>query len=215
MTARSPAGKSGRPAKVPGEKPTRERIFDAAVSLFAERGYDRTSIRDIAGAVGITESAVYRHYPSKESILDAIFTYVESRVYSPLPPARVGGGSERSIFRDMLEGLPRYIMADPSLVRIIHILFMEMHHNEKIRDYMRNEYGVRADDYTEAVFHKQMEENRIRSCDPRALAEIFNAFRFAWLWQTFILDYGKPRKTEEMEEDLQGPIGFFETILKP
>ncbi len=174
MTARSPAGKSGRPAKIPGEKPTRERIFDAAVGLFAERGYDRTSIRDIAGAVGICESAVYRHYPSKESILDAIFAYIESRVYSPLPPARRGEEAEHSIFRDMLEGLPRYIMADPSLVRIVHILFMEMHHNEKIRDYMRKEYGMRADDYTEAVFRKQMEEHRIRSCDPRALAEVFN-----------------------------------------
>jgi AcrR family transcriptional regulator len=54
--------KSGRPALVPGEKSTKEKIFDAAVELFAERGYDGVSIRDIAKAVGIRESSVYKHF---------------------------------------------------------------------------------------------------------------------------------------------------------
>jgi len=114
----------------------------------------------------------------------------------------------------MLEGLPRYLMADPSLVKIIHILFIELHHNEKIRDYMQNEYGERADDYTEAVFRKQMEEGRIRPCDPKALAKVFNAVRFAWLYQTFILDYSTPLEIAVMEKDLQVPIGFFDNLLK-
>jgi len=215
MTVKTSMGKTGRPAKVLGEKPTRDKIFDAAVNLFAERSYDRTSVRDIAKAVGITESAVYRHYPSKESILEAISTYMETRVYTPLPPARrVGWDTETSIFRDMLEGLPRYIMADPFLIKIVHILFIEMHHNEKIRDYLKKEYGERADDYTEALFRKQMEEGKIRPCDPRSLAQIFNGFRFAWLYQTFILDYGKPLKIDRMEKDLQAPIELFEKLLK-
>ncbi len=214
MTEKTPMGKTGRPPKVPGEKPTRDRIFDAAIDLFAERGYDRTSVRDIARAVDITESAVYRHYPSKESILDAIFAYVETRVYTPLPPAR-SEGRDSSVFRDMLEGLPGYLMADPGLVRIIHILFIELHHNEKIREYIMKEYGGRADEYTEAVFRKQMEDGTIRPCDPLALARVFNAFRFAWLYQTFILDSGIPLETGRMEKDLQGPIGLFEELLKP
>jgi len=216
MTKKTSTGKTGRPVRVPGEKPTREKIFDAAVDLFAERGYDRTSVREIARTVGITESAVYRHYPSKESILEAIFSYMETRVYTPLAPARsAGGDAGTTIFRDMLEGLPRYIIADPCLVRIIHILFIEMHHNEKIRDYLKKEYGERADEYTEALFRKQMEDGMIRPCDPRALAKIFNAVRFAWLYQTFILDYGKPRKIDKMENDLKVPIEFFEELLKP
>ena len=104
MTAKSPSGKTGRPPKVAGEKPTRDKIFDAAVDLFSEKGYDRTSVRDIAGAVGITESAVYRHYSGKESILDAIFAYMEERVYSPLPPLPDSENKKSSIFRDLLEG---------------------------------------------------------------------------------------------------------------
>lgn len=208
-------GKTGRPAKVVGEKPTQDKIFDAAVDLFTERGYDRTSVRDIAKTVGITESAVYRHYPSKESILEAIFTYVETRVYTPLLPFRnVGGDADMTIFREMLEGLPRYIMADPCLVKIIHILFIEMHHNEKIRDYIRNEYGERADEYTEALFRKHIEDGTIRPCDSRALAKVFNGFRFAWLYQTVILDYDKLKEVSRMEKDLQAPIELFEELLK-
>ena len=62
--------KTGRPAKIPGEKSTKDKIFDAALDLFAERGYDGVSIRDIAAAVGIKESSIYKHYASKAEILE-------------------------------------------------------------------------------------------------------------------------------------------------
>jgi len=106
-------------------------------------------------------------------------------------------------------------MADPCLVKIIHILFIEMHHNEKIRAYMKKEYGENADEYTEVLFRKAIEDGKIRPCDPRALAKVFNAFRFAWLYQTFILDFDKPQETGSMEKDLQAPIGLFEHLLEP
>ncbi|WP_048149871.1 TetR/AcrR family transcriptional regulator [Methanolacinia paynteri] len=215
VTKKSPAGKTGRPPKVPGEKPTRDKIFDAAVDLFSEKGYDRTTVRDIARAAGITESAVYRHYTGKESILDAIFEYMEARVYSPLPPLPDSGNAESSIFRDLLEGLPRYIISEPVLVKIIRILFMEMPHNGNIRDYMKREYVERADDYTEALFQKQIDDNKIRSCDPRVLAEVFNSFRFTWLFRNFIIDYGKTPDVRAMEEELWPHIEFFEKLFVP
>ncbi len=68
--------KSGRPAKVPGEKETKEKILDAAIDLFAARGYDHVSIRGIAAAVGIKESSIYKHYSGKDEILGKIFEYV-------------------------------------------------------------------------------------------------------------------------------------------
>ncbi|ACL16215.1 TetR/AcrR family transcriptional regulator [Methanosphaerula palustris] len=215
MTEKYSAGKTGRPAKVPGEKHTREKIFDAAVDLFAERGFDRTSVRDIAKAVGVTESAVYRHYPGKDAILEAIFVFMENRVYTPLSPVHEAGELDnRTIFRDMLEGLPRFIMADPVLVKTAHIMFTEMYHNEKIRDYVKKEYGKRADDYTEKLFRKHVMDGTIRPCDTRALAILFNSFRFAWMFKTFILDYGEPMDIGKMEKSLQAPIKLFEDLLK-
>ena len=41
--------------------------------LFGESGYDRTSIRDIAGAVGMLPGSVYYHFPSKEALLTAVY----------------------------------------------------------------------------------------------------------------------------------------------
>jgi AcrR family transcriptional regulator len=48
---------------------TREAILAAAQRLFSEQGYDATSLRQIADAVGTTKAAVYYHFPAKEHML--------------------------------------------------------------------------------------------------------------------------------------------------
>jgi len=72
---------------------TRTRILDAAVSLFGEYGYAGTSVRDIAERLGLTKAALYYHFPSKETILDALLdpfvtelTRIVELVRSPSPP---------------------------------------------------------------------------------------------------------------------------------
>ncbi len=141
---------------------------------------------------------------------------LKTRVYTPLPPVReTDEPGDRTIFREMLEGLPRFLMSDPVLVKIVRIMFTEMYHNEKIRAYMKKEYGRRADDYTEKLFRKHVKDGRIRPCDTRALAVLFNSFRFSWMFTTFILDYSEPLDIGRMEKSLQAPIGLFEDLLKP
>ena len=49
---------------------TKERILDAALELFARCGYLGTSMSDIAKQLGITKAALYKHYASKQEILD-------------------------------------------------------------------------------------------------------------------------------------------------
>ena len=44
------------------EGETRERILHAALALFAQRGYAGTSMSDIAGALGLSKAALYRHF---------------------------------------------------------------------------------------------------------------------------------------------------------
>src|SRR4051794_41784460 len=48
---------------------TEARIRDAATRLFYERGYHATSMRDIAGEVGIKAGSLYNHFPGKQDIL--------------------------------------------------------------------------------------------------------------------------------------------------
>jgi len=44
---------------------TRQRILDVASELFVERGYDATSLREIAERLGVTKAALYYHFASK------------------------------------------------------------------------------------------------------------------------------------------------------
>ena len=51
---------------------TKERILETALALFAQSGYLGTSMSDIAGELGITKGALYKHYTSKQEILGSI-----------------------------------------------------------------------------------------------------------------------------------------------
>ncbi|MCK6563711.1 MAG: TetR/AcrR family transcriptional regulator [Dehalococcoidia bacterium] len=51
----------------------RKSILSAAERLFADRGYARTSMREIAGAVGVTDAALYKHFESKREILEVLY----------------------------------------------------------------------------------------------------------------------------------------------
>jgi len=48
---------------------TRARVQQVALELFAERGYEKTSLREIAERLGVTKAALYYHFKSKEDIV--------------------------------------------------------------------------------------------------------------------------------------------------
>ena len=54
------------------EKNTKERILEEALRLFSQSGYMGTSMKDIASKLGVTKAALYKHYKSKQEILDRI-----------------------------------------------------------------------------------------------------------------------------------------------
>jgi AcrR family transcriptional regulator len=51
---------------------TRERILDVALDLFTEKGFDKTSLREIAAELGFSKAALYYHFASKDDILLAL-----------------------------------------------------------------------------------------------------------------------------------------------
>jgi AcrR family transcriptional regulator len=60
-----------RPPNADGQR-TRQAILDAALALFADKGYFGTSLRDVASAVGVRESALYNYFPGKEALFEAL-----------------------------------------------------------------------------------------------------------------------------------------------
>ena len=51
---------------------TKERILESALRLFARDGYEAVSVSMIAGELGMTKAALYKHYKSKRDIFDSI-----------------------------------------------------------------------------------------------------------------------------------------------
>lgn len=215
MSAKRVKPKTGRPVKVPGEKSTKERIFDVAVDLFAERGYDRVSIRDISAAVGITEGAVYKHYASKEEILDSIFAYIENRIYPQAPPGSVDAMIDSLSFEEIFGSMPMAMIADPLLTSITRIMIIEMYHNEKIRNYVRRELFERPVEETTILFEKLIERGKIKPCDAKSMSTYFISYLVFWYFETFIFNYGRTGDLRGNARAAQAMIVSFADLLRP
>ena len=76
---------------------TAERIRRAAAGLFRAKGFNGTSMQDIADAVGITKSSVYHHFPSKQALLSEIIELTMSQITPRLQEVAESGepASER------------------------------------------------------------------------------------------------------------------------
>lgn len=105
----------------------RGEILDAALSVFAEKGYEGGTMREIAARVGVTEPALYRHYAGKEALFEDLIAVAGDRVVGQTigllrelqPEAlheslrglidlrrRAGGTSTQPIMRTLLTAAP-------------------------------------------------------------------------------------------------------------
>ena len=89
---------AGRPA---GPSTARQDILDAAVHLFAERGYDRTTLRAVTDTAGVDVALVKHYFGGKEGLFDEAVTRhadqsfaLLDRLQDPTPPdARTVAGA--------------------------------------------------------------------------------------------------------------------------
>ena len=115
-----------RVRKSPGER--RQEILDAAVRLISERGYNGTSVQDVADVVGVTKQGVLRYFPSKDNLLAAVyhenyntFGSVEDFMASGLP----GSGPDDFRLPAYLRFLVHCNSTRPMLVQLFSILQVE------------------------------------------------------------------------------------------
>ena len=59
-----------------GDEYKKKKILVAALRLFAVNGYEAVSVSQIAGELGMTKGALYKHYKNKRDIFNCIFEYV-------------------------------------------------------------------------------------------------------------------------------------------
>ena len=61
---------------------TRERILDAAIDLMAEAGMAPLTVGDVASRAGVTARTVYRHFETREGLVEAVWPRMQARVRS-------------------------------------------------------------------------------------------------------------------------------------
>jgi AcrR family transcriptional regulator len=71
---------------------TRDQLVDVATRLFAERGFDGTSIEAVLEQAGVSRGSLYHHFASKEALFEAVFSAVEERIGNDVVLAAVDAG---------------------------------------------------------------------------------------------------------------------------
>jgi AcrR family transcriptional regulator len=106
----------GRLARDPARK---QRILAAAVDLVARNGFHAVSMEDIGEAVGITASAIYRHYDSKTAMLVAMFDQVIDKLLSEgQQVAGDGQGDPRAAMVRLIDGQIDFVVGDRDVAQV-------------------------------------------------------------------------------------------------
>ena len=85
---------------------TRERILDAAEQVFAESGYEGTTLREIAALVGIREPSLYAHFAGKDAIYEAVI----DRALLPFSDALLGWNQSELTLKTLFD-MPEKLLA--------------------------------------------------------------------------------------------------------
>src|SRR5437588_4236601 len=104
---------------------TRERIVQVAQSLFAERGYRGTSLRDISARIGIKAPSLLHHFRSKEQIYLAVLDLAFARMEDSLSAGLMQRESFQERMRMVVEGDIDFPAAKPHYARIIWNEFID------------------------------------------------------------------------------------------
>ncbi len=109
--------------------PPVDRILAAAEGVLRRHGVEKTNVVDVARALGISHTNIYRHFPSKKALLDAVAARWLDRVTAPLEAiarnhARPATERLVSWFDTLRVAKQHKVLDDPELFRVYHRLAM-------------------------------------------------------------------------------------------
>jgi len=185
----------------------RDRILEAAARLICEKGYDATSIQDIADATGLTKAGLYHHIRSKEHLLLEIMNYgmdiFEDRVLTPALP-----------ILDPLERLRTCMERNLMLVteeRSKEVTII-LHEHNTLTGVARAHIDARKKRYVrllEASFAEARREGAIRAVNPKVAAFAFLGM-VLWTYKWF-----RPEGAISREELAREMMALFFDGLTP
>ncbi len=153
---------------------TRQRILDISIDLFSQYGFKEVTMRQIAGEVGIKASSLYKHYESKEALLESIFALFRDKLRQTeldVPEFK----SLREYFTLAYEQF-KEIMWEPTVLKIAKIITMEQLHSSSVRAFLVEEMIVKPVQATIYVLEMMKVQGLIRDIDARVIAEEYCAY---------------------------------------
>jgi AcrR family transcriptional regulator len=144
---------------MPRSAGVKAKVERAAVDLFAANGFDGVSIADIAAAAGVSQGALYRHYPSKEELAWVLFSTAYLRTGEELDRIRTGGADFEAAVTAMIAHFCALYDEDPALFRFM--LITQHGFLPRIPSGSRTPVDAVADLVGDAVA-----KNRLRPIDP-------------------------------------------------
>ncbi len=167
---------------------TKDRILTAALELFAQKGYDGVGIREIASAVGVRGSALYKHFSSKEEILNAVVQTASDRIRAyyfekNLPEAHLKENQITAGYKklsnqklcQMAWGIFEFFVKDPFVSSFRKLLMREQFQNPEISTIYNNFFVEGAIANFSKLFDRFVKDGFFKKENPRLIALYFYA----------------------------------------
>lgn len=154
------------------ESNTRQRILDTALEMFSKNGYYGTSMSDIADELGITKTALYRHFCGKEDIFNAVLdageSYYERNFGSRSHPPKIPESMDE--LRQLSLSQINFTMHDTDVIRFRRLFTIEQFRSDRMAELATNHFISRIEEMYSYIFEHMMDRGMIRQCDTELLA---------------------------------------------
>ena len=118
MSERQEARPRGRP-----RDPERlRRVLAAAGQQFGELGYERTSVDSIAQACGVSKATIYRYFPSKESLFEAVIGRYADEIFATLPATALDPQDPATTLAAIGKAFMKFMNSEKA-VKIIRVIY--------------------------------------------------------------------------------------------
>ncbi len=172
---------------------TKEKILKHALKLFSSKGFKATTVRDIAGSIGIKQSALYNHFRNKDEILETLIRDLTSSAIVTLFDNKDASQLHKE-GKSLLMSIAttfKLLSFDGQNEALFKLLMQEIFRNERIRE-IYNEYFYQENvKKLSGVFFGMMQEEMIKSSDPLLLANEFFSPLFFYQMQVSLLKLDK------------------------
>ncbi len=199
------------PSPPSSEVETQTRILKAARKLFARRGFDGTTTRDLAQEAGVAEGTLFRHFENKKAILIEVATQGWIEILTDLLTEL----SEMGSYKAIAQVMRRRMLNLHQNADLLKVCFLEAQFHPDLRDRIQTEVIVKMTDVAEAFFQTAMDQGIYRRMNPRLVAQVFlGMFTVAGFSRDTIMpDNASPQETLEMAEGMADI--FLNGVLPP